>query len=122
MLNKTLFAALVAVSSAACLDNSDLATRTANEPARTLAADDRDAVQIIVPRRDPRATDTNAGLNDGRYEPSVCDLLPTDADDPCSYLCDPAMLAQFIPHGACVTFLCELADGRQQLGGGCSSD
>jgi len=44
-------------------------------------------------------------------EPGICELLPLDG--PCSLVCDPAaLIARYVPAGSCVTFFCELTDGR----------
>ena len=47
----------------------------------------------------------------------VCEVLP--AEGACSLACDPAALAAQIPEGTCITFRCELLDGRVLLAGGC---
>jgi hypothetical protein len=44
-------------------------------------------------------------------QPSVCDVLPCDG--PCSLACDKDDLVdQYVPPGTCVSFYCELTDGR----------
>lgn len=48
---------------------------------------------------------------------SVCSLLPSEGA--CSLACDAEALAQLIPAGTCMTFVCELADGNVLLAGGC---
>jgi hypothetical protein len=50
----------------------------------------------------------------------ICELLPTDPEDPCTYLCDPEKLAEFLPPQQCVMFVCKLSDGTVQRAGGCS--
>ena len=43
--------------------------------------------------------------------PSVCDLLPCEG--PCSLACDrEALIDQYVPAGFCISFFCELTDGR----------
>lgn len=44
-------------------------------------------------------------------EPSVCDVLPCDG--PCSLACErDALVDQYVPEGFCISFFCELTDGR----------
>jgi len=44
-------------------------------------------------------------------QPSVCDVLPCDG--PCSLACDrDELVKQYVPSGTCVSFYCELTDGR----------
>lgn len=44
-------------------------------------------------------------------QPSVCDVLPCDG--PCSLACDrDELVEQYVPAGTCVSFYCELTDGR----------
>jgi hypothetical protein len=44
-------------------------------------------------------------------QPSVCDVLPCDG--PCSLACDrDALIEQYVPAGFCISFFCELTDGR----------
>ena len=61
-----------------------------------------------------RAVDSQAVATDTE---NVCDLVP--AEGPCADLCDPEALAEHIPEGTCVTFVCHLTDGRRVLTGGC---
>ncbi len=42
----------------------------------------------------------------------VCSLLPCDGA--CSLACDhDALVDQYVPKGSCVTFVCDLTDGRK---------
>ena len=49
-------------------------------------------------------------LAQGR-EPSICDALPCDG--PCSLACDrEELVTEYVPAGTCISFYCELTDGR----------
>jgi len=48
----------------------------------------------------------------------VCSLLPCDGA--CSLACDyDALVDQYVPKGSCVTFVCELTDGRKIIVDAC---
>jgi len=49
----------------------------------------------------------------------LCQLLPTDAADPCSHLCDEEGIGAFIPEHTCALFVCHLTDGTTYHAGGC---
>ena len=52
----------------------------------------------------------------------TCDIAP-DPDEPggpCAHACDQAALQQFVPEGACFTFLCERSDGSPVKVGACN--
>ena len=56
----------------------------------------------------------------GGEERSLCELLPTDPADPCSHLCDPEGIDDYIPAHACVDLVCHLTDGTIFRAGGCA--
>ena len=48
-----------------------------------------------------------------------CGELPSEG--PCSLACDPdALIDQYVPHGQCVTYRCELKSGEVFRTGGCN--
>ncbi len=68
-----------------------------------------EAVQPDAPLSDQAQQVSSAHMDD-EDEADVCDVLPIDGA--CSYACDFAMLASFVPAGTCAVFRCELLDGR----------
>jgi len=73
------------------------------------AGDEEPETDPVVVVSDVAQPSTSALAEPG--EPAdICGLLPCDG--PCSAACDYEALAQYVPNGTCVTFLCDLADGR----------
>lgn len=69
---------------------------------------------ITAPADAPPSEPAHDPSNALAYEPppgeDICALLPPDG--PCSLACDYEALAELGPEGACVSYYCELTDGR----------
>lgn len=103
-----LLAVLVAISLAACVDDT-----TAPDDTNTVT--EVTAEPIAAPSRtpDPGTADRNlAG-------PSLCEMLPTDPTNPCAHLCDDDF-ASYLPPHTCVELACPLSDGTIYRAGGCT--
>lgn len=94
-----------------------------DQAARGLAADadgETDAVPCPTPA-------PGFSPHDAVAKQEVLDEAPADycaelpSDGPCSLACDPdAMIDQYVPHGQCVTYRCELKSGQVFRTGGCN--
>ena len=67
------------------------------------------------------AEEVPADQDQGGQPANLCEVLPTDAADPCSHLCDEegGGINAFIPEHTCVLFVCHLTDGTTYHAGGC---
>jgi hypothetical protein len=76
-----------------------------------VSGDETDAGEPHPADEDSHASITAAvgAPDDAPYD--VCDHVP--AEPPCSLICDPEALVEYVPERSCAVFVCTLTDGQQ---------